>query len=108
MGFTGVLEGWKAADQDIGWAETVSVGIHNVKVVVHGNNTGVLGALKKGRSQNTACNLSICRMAGTMVSANILLDPLYVISEANLADATLAVSWALTRCVCQCSLYCLQ
>ena len=62
-----LLEGWKAADQDIGWAETVTMelallwmvseGIHNVKVVIHGDNTGVLGALKKGRSWNTACNL---------------------------------------------------
>jgi len=53
-----LVEGWKAADCDIGWAKTiamelavlwlVSAGIHDAKVTVHGHNTGVLGALDKG------------------------------------------------------------
>ena len=91
------LLGCKVANQDIGWDETivmelmllwmVSAGFHDTKIVVHGNNMGVLGALKKGRSKNVACNLSICQMARTMVPANILLNPMYVTFEANLADA---------------------
>jgi len=55
-----LLPGWKAADHDIDLAETivmelallwmVSAGFHDAKIVVHGNNMGVIGALKKGRS----------------------------------------------------------
>ena len=55
-----LLVGWKVADLEICWAETiamelallwmVSAGFHNAKIVIHGDNTGVLGALKKGRS----------------------------------------------------------
>src|SRR5882724_11703151 len=90
--------GWmKEADHDIGWAEMiamelallwmVSAGIRDARVVVHGDNMGVQGALKKGRSRNIACNLSICRMARVMALANITLDPMYVTSDANLVDA---------------------
>jgi len=55
---------------EISWAEIVamelavlwlvSAGIHDARVIVHGNNMGVLGALNKGRSCNSARNLLIC------------------------------------------------
>ena len=35
----------------------VSAGILDARVMVHGNNMGVLGALDKGRSHNVASNL---------------------------------------------------
>jgi len=65
----------------------VSIGIQDANVVVHGDNTGVQGTLKKGRSRNVACNLSIRQMTRVMALANIMLDPVYVTSDANLADA---------------------
>jgi len=48
-----LVEGWKAADCDIGWAKPlpwswqvlwlVSAGIRDAKVTIHGTTTGVLG-----------------------------------------------------------------
>ena len=53
-----LVEGWKAADHNIGWSETISMelavlwivweSISDAKVTVHGDNTSVLGALDKG------------------------------------------------------------
>jgi len=92
-----LLEGWKAKDHDIDWAETVTMelallyvvvaGFCDVKVIIHGDNTRVLGALNKGRLQNMASNLSICQMVWTMVPDNVMVEPIYVTSETNLADA---------------------
>jgi len=92
-----LLDGWNEADHDICWAEMiamelallwiVSTRIRDVRVVVHGDNTGVQDALKKGQSRNIACNLSICWMTRVMALANIMLDPMYVTSETNLVDA---------------------
>jgi len=65
----------------------LAAGIRDVKVMIHGNNMGVLGALNKGRSRNAASNLSICWMALAMALANILVDPVYVTLEMNLEDA---------------------
>ena len=76
-----LLEGWQAEDHDIGWAEMVtmelavlwiqSVGIRDSKVLVHGDNTGVLGALRKGRSQNMARNLCIWWISTILIPSNI-------------------------------------
>ena len=65
----------------------IAAGFHDVKVIIHGDNTGVLGALNKGRSWNTARNLSICWMVWTMVPDYVMVEPIYVTSETNLADA---------------------
>jgi len=53
-----LLDGWKEAGHDIGWVEMValelallwmvSTGIQDAKVIVHGDNTGMQGVLKKG------------------------------------------------------------
>ena len=55
-----LVEGWKVADSDIGWVKTIAMGlavlwlvlagIHDAKVTIHEDNTGVLGALDKGQS----------------------------------------------------------
>jgi len=65
----------------------VSLGIHDTKTVVYGNNTGVQGTLKKDQLRNISCNLSICHMPQVMALANLLFDPMYFILDANLADA---------------------
>src|SRR5882724_4920134 len=84
-------DGWRSINCDISWPETIAMelavlwvlaaGIHDVKVVIHGDNMGVLGTLNKGRSRNAASNLSICWMALAMALANILVDPVYVTLE---------------------------
>ena len=90
-------DGWRTSEHDISCVEMIATelvllwvlaaGIHDVKVVIHGDNMGVLGALNKGRSRNAASNLSICWMALAMALANILVDPVYVTLEMNLEDA---------------------
>ena len=65
----------------------VMAGFHDVKVIIHSDNTGMLGALDKGRSRDMASNLSICQMVWTMVPVNLMVEPIYVTSETNLADA---------------------
>jgi len=92
-----LTEGWRAADCDISWAETIAmevallwilaVGFCNVNILIHGNNMGVLGMLNKGRSRNAASNLSICWMALAMALKSVLVEPVYVTLERNLADA---------------------
>jgi hypothetical protein len=56
-----LCEGWKSHDHDIGWAEAValelavrwlcSAGFSDAEIVIHGDNTGVIGAFDKGCSQ---------------------------------------------------------
>jgi len=92
-----LVEGWRAADHDIGWVETIAMevallwilvaGFRKVNILIHGNNMGVLGMLNKGRSRNAASNLLICQMALAMAPKSILVEPIYVTSERNLADA---------------------
>ena len=57
--------------------------------LVHGDNMGVLGALKKGQSQNMACNLCIWHISTILMPSNVLLDPVYVTSEMNLVEMNL-------------------
>ena len=51
-------DGWKSINQDIGWAETIALelavlwlvdaGFNNCNVVVHSDNTGVVGTYNNG------------------------------------------------------------
>lgn len=88
---------WKENDRDIGWAEMVALelgcmyldvlGYENVDIVVHCDNTGVIGAFLKGSSRNFQVNLSIRRVALLCTSSNFALLPEYVKSEDNRADS---------------------
>jgi len=92
-----LLDGWRSRDCDISWVEMIAMelallwvlaaGICDMKVMIQGENMGVLGTLNTGRSRNTASNLSICWMALDMAPANILVEPVYMTLETNLADA---------------------
>ena len=64
-----------------------SARIQDLKVSVHGDNTGVLGALEKGQLRNMAHNLCIQCISTILMPSNVLLDPVYVTLETNLVDA---------------------
>jgi len=65
-----LIDGWAAEGRDIGWAESVALelavywliqeGFHDANIVVHLDNTGVIGAFSNGRSRNPACNDCSC------------------------------------------------
>jgi len=59
---------------------------HNCSVVIHGDNTGVIGAYNKGRSFNIPCNNLICHITSNVIPNNILIIPMYVASALNRAD----------------------
>jgi len=92
-----LILGWKACGRDIGWAESVAlelavlwmVGQHflDCDITVRGDNTGVIGAFKKGRSRNALWNATIRRMASCLVPFNISVVPVYVASSENRADS---------------------
>jgi hypothetical protein len=91
-----LVDGWKHHDRDIGWAEAValelavkwlcSAGFSDAEIIIHGDNTGVMGAFDKGRSRNVSRNDTIRRIASYVIPANILIKPIYVASEMNIAD----------------------
>jgi len=87
---------WKGPFRDIGWLEGVALelliyvleekGLHDLHVLVHSDNQGVIGAFDKGRSRNYETNLSIRRSASVLSALNISLSLVYVQSEKNPAD----------------------
>jgi hypothetical protein len=91
-----LADGWRSSLHDIGWAECIamelavmwiaSAGFKDVHVLIHGDNTGVLAAILKGRSRNPERNLSIRRMSNIILPINILIKPIYIPSADNLAD----------------------
>ena len=54
------VDGWKAAGQDIGWAESIALeiavmwalasGLTDTELVIHGDNMSIICAFQKGRS----------------------------------------------------------
>jgi len=100
-----LLAGWHSADRDIGWAESIALELavmwlikqsfSNCNVTIRGDNTGMIGAFNKGRSQNTSHNDTIHRMATCLVPFNISISPVYVASSENRADQCLMVHWVL-------------
>jgi hypothetical protein len=91
-----LAEGWRGDGRDIGWAETIAMelaalwiaaaGISDAHVRVNSDNTGVIGALTKGRSRNPHRNSSIRRTSFVLAPINITIDAQYVTSATNLAD----------------------
>ncbi len=90
------LSVWKRNSRDIGWAEMVAMelatlyleqtGVHDAEVLVRGDNTGVIGAIQRGRSRNFQVNESIRRTEVVCMARNILLKPAYVNTKDNRAD----------------------
>jgi len=61
-------------------------GLHDLHILVHSDNQGVIGAFDKGRSRNYETNLSIRRSASVLSALNISLSLIYVQSKKNPAD----------------------
>ena len=91
-----LLPGWNMNGHDIGWAKgialemavywLVSSKFHDADVIVHSDNTGVVGAFWKGWSQNAAHNDCISRISKALSSSNLSLSPIFVPSNQNRAD----------------------
>lgn len=87
---------WKGPSRDIGWLEGVALelliyaleekGLHDMHILVHSDNQGVIGAFDKGRSRNHEINLSIRRSASVLSALNLSLSLAYIESEKNPAD----------------------
>lgn len=87
---------WKTDGRDIGWAEAVALelalralheqGLRDIDLIVHGDNTGAIGAFARGRGRNPNTNNVLRRMHFISRECNIIIVPIYVVSEENLAD----------------------
>lgn len=90
------LPGWQTKERHIGWAEGAALelltyalearGIRDVTIRVFSDNTGIIGAIRKGRSRNTEINSVIRRMSAVLDSINVVFDLEYIVSELNPAD----------------------
>ena len=84
------------AGRDIGWAESVAVELailwvveqkrSDLEILIHGDNTNIIDAYKRGRSRNIARNASLRRITTSLIPSNLTLTPIYVPSDSNLAD----------------------
>lgn len=91
-----LADDWKSPGQDICWLETVAIEIlvyfldqfnfSNVRLRIHSDNQGTIGALSKGRSANHAINLAIRRIYEILFPLFITPDLLFIESENNPAD----------------------
>lgn len=86
---------WEADGRDIGWAEMVALELacmyltkdhKDVTIIVHCDNTGVIGAWSKGWSRNFHVNFAIRRAVYVCMSPNLGILPEYVESKYNKAD----------------------
>ena len=87
---------WRGPSRDIGWLEGVALellvyvieekGLHDLHILVHSDNQGVIGAFDKGRSRNFEVNLSIRRTSCVLSANNLSLALEYIESEENPAD----------------------
>jgi hypothetical protein len=91
-----LADGWKNAGREIGWAETIAVelaalwiadaGICDSHVRISSDNTGVIGALSRGRSRSVPRNQAIRRISHTLAPINVTIDSFYVASASNRSD----------------------
>ena len=82
-----LIHGWDSGDRDIGWAEGVALELavawlvaenfHDAEVIVHSDNSGVVGAFWKGRSRNSSRNDSISRISILLSQSNLSLSPIF-------------------------------
>src|SRR6266567_2615718 len=87
---------WKVAGRDICWLETVAIELlvyflearkfHDIRLLIHSDNKGTIGALEKGRSRNHHINSSIRRTYAVLLPLFITPQLEYVASAANPAD----------------------
>jgi len=87
---------WKVEGRDICWLETVAIELlaylldernfHDIRLLIHSDNKGTIGALEKGRSRNHHINSSIRRTYAVLLPLFITPELVYVASIANPAD----------------------
>jgi len=87
---------WKLEGRDICWLETVAIELlvyflearnfHDIRLLIHSDNKGTIGALDKGRSRNHHINSSIRRTYAVLLPLFITPELEYVTSIANPAD----------------------
>jgi hypothetical protein len=84
-----LLPSWKSDGRDIGWAESIALELAcmwlcsseqdllDADIVVHGDNTSVIDAYKKGRSRNIQRNLSLlkCSFPGISPLPHAMFPP---------------------------------
>jgi len=91
-----LLPGWKSEGRDIGWAESIVLelavlwiveqGFCDSEIRIHGDNTGAIDALLRGRSRNAARNDTIIRLSASLITSSLTILPVYVTSALNRAD----------------------
>jgi hypothetical protein len=87
---------WKIPGRDICWLETAAIelliyflearGLRDIRLIIHSDNNGTIGALDKGRSRNHHINLSVRRTYSVLLPLFITPDFIYVASADNPAD----------------------
>ena len=92
-----LVSGWNTGGQDIGWAEAVALELaamwlaetdrHDMSVVIHSDNKGVIDAFNKGRSRNLHRNDCIRQISLLLAISNISVVPVFVPSCLNKADS---------------------
>jgi hypothetical protein len=60
--------------------------VSDKEILIHGDNTGIINAYKKGCSRNIPCNASIQWITSYLIPANLTITPIFVPSKFNLAD----------------------
>lgn len=88
--------GWQSPDRKIGWAKMVAVelavctlistGIHDACIIIHSDNKGVVGALRKGCSQGSEQNLILQKIIELMQKHRIWVECNWVSTYDNPAD----------------------
>ena len=91
-----LMHGWYSDGQDIGWAEAVALELavlwlihanhHDASVVIKCDNSSVIAAFHKGRSQNTHQNACLFRISTALAVSNLHIRPTYVVSDQNKVD----------------------
>jgi hypothetical protein len=92
-----LLSGWKSDSCDIGWAEFIALelcllalvkaGFHNVTIIIHSDNSSVVGSFRAGSSCSIEQNFVLRRIILLLHEHHIRLQLKWVPSKLNLANA---------------------
>lgn len=90
------ITGWKSDGRDIGWLEMVAVelalhavigaGYKNVHLIFRSDNSGVVGAFKKGSSRNSSQNSILRRIIHLFHDHNLWVTTAWIPTKDNPSD----------------------